>query len=141
MSKSLYFHTRRAHTIFENVKVYKPRRAIGQVQKFAGKWIIPGLEITMRESISAFSHSLIVLQIFCYVINLSMFMHYSLAISQVVSLSLSFTHRVLELTSLEGTIYVVEPVTECGIQSSPLVMQVKCSHHTIPAYHSQHVGA
>lgn len=64
-----------------------------------------------------------------------------LAISQVVSLSLRFTHRALELTSLEGTIYVAEPVTECGIQSSPLVMQLKCSHWTIAAYHSWHVSA
>ena len=40
----------------------------------------------------------------------------------MVSLGLRFTQRGLELTSLEGTIYVVEPVTECGIRSSPLVM-------------------
>lgn len=38
------------------------------------------------------------------------------------SVLVSDLHRVLELTSLEGTVYVVEPVTKCGIQSSPLVM-------------------
>lgn len=53
-------------------KYISPRRAIGQVQKFADRWIITGLEITMRECIHAFSHSLIVLQISCYIINLSM---------------------------------------------------------------------
>lgn len=53
-------------------KSISPRRAIGQVQKFAGRWIITGLEITVRESTYAFSHSLIVLQISYYIINLSM---------------------------------------------------------------------
>lgn len=110
-----------------------PRRAIGQVQKFAGRWIIAGLEITTRKSIHAFSHSLIVLQISCYIINLSVSVPHSLTISPVVSLSLRFTHRALELNSLEGTIYV----TECGIRSSPLVMQLKFSHQTV-AYRSWH---
>lgn len=55
-------------------KSISPRRAIGQVQKFAGGWMIAGLEITMRESIHAFSHSLVVLQISCYIINLFMSM-------------------------------------------------------------------
>lgn len=55
-------------------KYIGPRRAVGQVQKFAGRWIITVLEITMRESICAFSHSLIVLEISCYFINLPMSM-------------------------------------------------------------------
>lgn len=55
-------------------KYISPRRAIGQVQKFAGRWIITGLEITIRKSIHAFSHSLIVLQISYYIINLSVSM-------------------------------------------------------------------
>lgn len=38
-------------------KHISPCRAIGQVQKFAGRWIIRGLEITTREKY-AFSHSL-----------------------------------------------------------------------------------
>lgn len=122
-------------------KSISPRRAIGQVQKFAGRWIIAGLEITTRESIHAFSHSLIVLQISCYIINLSMSVPHSLTISQVVSLSLRFTHRALELNSLEGTIYVMEPVTGCGIWSSPLVMQLKFSHQTVAACRSWHVSA
>lgn len=53
-------------------KHINPRRAIGQVQKFAGRWIIWGLEITTRESMPSLTPS--VLQIFCYVINLSMFL-------------------------------------------------------------------
>ena len=53
-------------------KHISPRRAIGQVQKFAGRWIIRGLEITTRESMPSLTPS--VLQIFCYVINLSMFL-------------------------------------------------------------------
>lgn len=53
-------------------KHISPGRAIGQVQKFAGRWIIPGLEITKRESMPPLIPS--VLQIFCYIINLSMFL-------------------------------------------------------------------
>lgn len=47
-----------------------PRRAKGQVQKFVGRRIITSLEITMRESIHVFSHSLVLIQISCYIINL-----------------------------------------------------------------------
>lgn len=101
-------------------KSISPRRAIGQVQKFADRWIITSLEITRRKCIHAFSHSLIVLQISCYIINLCPCCR-SLAISQVVSLGLRFTSRALELTSLEGTIYVVEPVTEWNTYSPALL--------------------
>lgn len=48
------------------------------------------------------------------------------------SVLVSDLHRVLELTSLEGTIYVVEPATEWGIRSSPLVMAAE----TLPSDHS-----
>lgn len=112
MSKSLYFHIKELILYLKMSKSISPRRAIGQVQKFAGRWIITGLEITMRASIHAFSYSLTVLQISWYIINLSMSVPHSLAISQVVSFSLRFTHRALELTSLKGTIYVVEPSAE-----------------------------
>lgn len=33
----------------------RPGRAMGQVQKFADRWIITGLEITTRETMHAFS--------------------------------------------------------------------------------------
>lgn len=52
-------------------KSISPRRAIGQVQKFVGRRIIISLEITVRESIHVFSHSLILIHISCYIINLS----------------------------------------------------------------------
>lgn len=72
---SVFTFTLEELTLYLKMSKYiSPRRAIGQVQKFAGRWIIPGLEITARENIFAFSHSLIVLQISCYIINLSLFM-------------------------------------------------------------------
>lgn len=52
-------------------KSISPRRAIGQVQKFVGRRIIISLEVTVRESIHVFSHSLILIHISCYIINLS----------------------------------------------------------------------
>lgn len=54
---------------------------MGQVQKFADRWIITGLEITTRETMHAS-----VLKISWCVINLFLSVPYSLIISQVVSL-------------------------------------------------------
>lgn len=65
-------HQESSHVLcLKTSKSISPRGAIGQVQKFAGRWIITGLEITMKESIRVFFHSLIILQISCYIINLS----------------------------------------------------------------------
>lgn len=118
-----------------------PRRAIGQVQKFASRWIITGSEITGRKSIHTFSHSLTVLQISCYIINLSMSM---------LPFSSHFTSG-----QSQPQIYTQSPGTDltggldlCGgacdsveyIQSGPLVMQLRCSHQTAPTCHSRHVS-
>lgn len=123
-------------------KYISPRRAIGQVQKFAGRWIITSSEITRRKNIQAFSHSLIVLQISCYIINLSLSM---------LSFSSHFTSG-----QCRPQIYIQSPGTDLiaghdlcrgasdGVeykQSSPLVMQLRCSHQTAPACHSPHVSA
>lgn len=117
-------------------KYISPRRAIGQVQKFAGRWIIIGLEITMRELLHIFSHSLTVLQISWYIINISMSMppfssHFTSGQSQPQIYTES------PGTDLTGEHNLCDRAHD---QVWNTIQQLTCSYQTVPAYYSWHVS-
>lgn len=117
-------------------KYISPRRAIGQVQKFAGRWIIIGLEITMRELLHIFSHSLTVLQISWYIINISMSMppfssHFTSGQSQPQIYAES------PGTDLTGEHNLCDRAHD---QVWNTIQQLTCSYQTVPAYYSWHVS-